>query len=123
MVGTKSSLARPRTAKEKNSSVHKIAEKENCIVAIMVGTTPRMTLRLWGVKEGVTKEQVENRMQYVSGCRRHALAIWEEATRAGVLHSFHEFDDFLYTRLGLVHERRLITRTAPSAMRQRRIAR
>ncbi len=92
----------------------KLAKEENYVIAIMVGTLPTMTLTLRGVKEGVTNEQVENQMQYVSGCRRHALAIWGEARRADVLHSFHKLDDFLYARLGLVHERRLATRVRSS---------
>lgn len=89
---------------------HEIAEKKNSIVAIMVGTNPTVTLTLRGVKKEVTNEQVENRMQYITGCCRHALTIWEEAGQAGLLQSFRRLDDFLYARLGLIRERRLNAR-------------
>ena len=95
--------------KEQNGIVRGISEKVNRIIAITVGTKRPMTMKLTlrGVKEGVTKELVEKRMQYVSGCRHHARTLWEEAARTGVLHSFRSLDDFLYARLGLIRERRL----------------
>ncbi len=112
LTGNEKNVDTAITVGTKENSIRNVATGEKCsVIAITVGMKPAMTLTLRGVKEGVTKEQVERRMSYVSGCRRHALAIWSEAARAGVLHSFRNLDDFLYARLGLVREKWLFTRS------------
>lgn len=83
------------------------------LIAITVGMEmeggKQGRLTLLGVREGVRKKDVEERMGYVAGCRRNARRILKEARKAASLCSFKTFDDFLYARLGLVRERRLFT--------------
>lgn len=73
------------------------------------GTTPtrNATLTLRGVRAGVTQQQVEERMDYISGCRRNASALWKDFRSAHALLTFRAIDDFLYARLGLVREHRM----------------
>lgn len=80
------------------------------------GTTPSSLgtitsqgiLTLRGVKPEVSQDIVESRRYQLSECRRKAQTITKEVQRADARRSLRTLDDFLYSRLGLVRERRCI---------------
>ena len=103
-VGTKLKM---EETKRKNNREMPAKRPITITVGMKLKGGRRGTLTLVGVRYSVTKKDVEARMAYVTGCRRNAQRVVQEAKKASALSSFRAFDDFLYEKLGLVRERRL----------------
>lgn len=98
-VGTISKCIRKKGARQPNPEI-----------TITVGIDfEGKTMRLRGIKEEITMEDIRMRATFMAQGRRNSKRILEEAKKRQLLHSFSAFNDFLFERLGLVHEKRLHT--------------